>query len=723
METRYTECIDHCWKFQKLSADGPLLRQSVETDCNDESWETIALPHTWNAGDCCGGLTKSAENGERYYRGTGCYRRHFFFPGSRFALKRIFLSFEGANTVTEVFINGLFAGRHEGGYAAFRFDITDLVRLDQDNVIAVTVSNAPTERIAPINIQGDFTKMGGLYRSVFLIACSPVHIDLLDYGSSGIYLTPCRITPDRADVAVTVRLANDLPEERQIDVSVAIYDSDGHVVSQSCCDAPSSPPQKASSFSEAPGTKSPAAQNTAACAVLGRTRTQTSFLLPLSHPVLWDGVRSPYLYHASVTLSCEGTVCDSHTEYFGVRSYYIDAENGFFLNGAYTDLHGVNYHQDSFEGGWAMTDSQRERDYRMMLELGCNCVRMAHYQHHPFEYELCDKLGIVVWTELGIINTMSKDREAPFEIAEGFTENARQQLTELIRQNYNHPSVIVWGISNELYQMSDEIYQICQELHALAKQEDASRLTTFADSQFYGRFLTLPGDVVGYNRYFGWYQDAGPAEQFGEWLDTWHTEKEPRPLCISEYGGGGAISQHKDNIDWQAEIDPWGKRHYENYQSLMHEKIWAQFCTRRYLWAKFVWCMFDFASAGRTEGDTCGQNDKGLCTRDRVRKDAFYFYQSVWNYAPMLHLTEKRFTDRPTPVPLVKAYSNVARCELTVNGASCGMIQKSSLPPEADTVFTWKNVRLLSETANTVTVTAYFDSGAVTEDSACWRGV
>lgn len=339
-----------------------------------------------------------------------------------------------------------------------------------------------------------------------------------------------------------------------------------------------------------------------------------------------------------------------------------------------------------------MTDEQRERDYNMMLDMGCNSVRMAHYQHDSYEYDLCDRLGITVWTEIGLVNRMSGDEAEPFKIAEGFVENTKQQLMELIRQNYNHPSVIVWGISNELYQMNDEIFGIYSELNALAKTEDKTRLITFADSQFYGKFLELPADVVGCNRYFGWYKEAGEAEKFGPWLDDYHKNKEKRPVCVSEYGGGGAVSQHKDNIDWLNDIDPWGERHYENYQSLLHERIWAQLSERKYIWGKYVWCMFDFASEGRNEGDTQGQNDKGLVTRRRVEKDSFYFYKSVWNGEPMLHITEKRFVKRPCQVPLIKVYSNAERVELFVNGISCGIVEKKNLNPLYPTVFMWKNI-------------------------------
>lgn len=695
MTARITEDFNAGWKFLKLTKKDDLSELPIENvDFDDSGWESVTLPHTWNDKDGCDGRLGIDEGGEHYYRGLGGYRKTFYFSKKDFEDREIFLAFAGANTVAELFVNGVSAGVHEGGYSAFRFDVTDLVKLDVDNTIAVKVNNAPTAYIAPITNQGDFTKMGGLYRDVKLTAVSKVHIDLMDYGSSGIYVTPKNITDENADIDLLVKIANDSVKDEETAVNVAIMDGDGNT----------------------------AATGGATCSILAGKNGEAKLHIKLPCPVLWNGTENPYLYHAKIMLLQEGKMVDEYTQTFGIRTYRIDSGKGFFLNGKHVDLHGVNYHQDSFENGWAMTDAQRERDYNMMRNLGCNTVRMAHYQHDGYEYDLCDKLGITVWTEVGIINRMSADETEELKIADGFAENAKQQLTELIRQNYNHPSIIVWGTSNELYQMSDEIYGIYTELNALANAEDATRLITFADDQFWGRFLELPANVVGYNKYFGWYKEAGPAEKYGEWLDSYHGVRESRPICVSEYGGGAAISQHKDNIDWETEIDPWGERHYENYQSAIHEKIWAQFAQRQYLWAKYVWCMFDFASDGRQEGDTKGQNDKGLVTRKREPKDSFYFYKSVWNDEPMLHITEKRFLRRPSKVPQVKVYSNAEKVELFVNGESAGIVERKSLTPFYDTVFTWENIVINTGENNEIKAAAYFADGKKQEDTAFWIG-
>lgn len=530
------------WRFMRLTQKNGLAGLAFEMpEFDDSAWEKITLPHTWNSVDGVDGVDGAAGAGEEregYYRGLGGYRKTAYFSQSEYEGKSVFIEFEGANTVTELYVNGCFAGRHEGGYSAFRFDITRIIRLDGENVFAVRVDNAPTSHIAPITNQGDFTKMGGIYRDVNIIAVEPVHIDLTDFGAPGIYITPKNILESCADVDILIKLANDSTEEKTGNVAVNILDMSGSTVIS--------------------------ADNSVR--ILARDKAQMEFTLQVADAVLWNGIENPYLYTAEIIVSIEGKVCDADRQDFGIRTYHIDSERGFFLNGKYLDLHGVNYHQDSFENGWAMTDGQRERDYKMIREMGCTSVRMAHYQHDRYEYALCDRLGLTVWTEIGIVNKMSADETDGLAVAEGFAENAGQQLTELIRQNYNHPCVIVWGISNELYQMTEEIYSIYTALNKLAKKEDKTRLTAFADAQFWGKFLELPTDVVGYNRYFGWYQDAGAADKFGPWLDWYHETKERRPICVSEYGGGAAISQFKDNIDWQTDIDPWGERHYQNYQ-------------------------------------------------------------------------------------------------------------------------------------------------------------
>lgn len=691
MEKRIIKSFNEGWKFQRLPrGEGKNLSDIGSADFDDRAWERVDLPHTWNCSDGCSGRTGICEGGENYYRGSGGYRKSCYFSSGECGGRRIFLEFEGANTVARLFVNGKPAGVHEGGFSAFRFDITEYALLDENNLIAVMVSNEPTDYIAPITDQGDFTKMGGIYRNVKLIIADPLHISLEDFGSSGVYVTAKIHEKGSAEAAVRVKLTNSLSENRNVIIKTKITDAEG------ICRAQAEQPKELQVGAD----------------------NEAELSLRLENPILWDGRKNPYLYTAEISIWLNGVQTDKVSQSFGIRKHLI-TEGGFYLNDRRIALHGVNYHQDSFENGWAMTDGQRMRDYSIMLDMGCNAVRMAHYQHCGFEYELCDRLGIAVWTEIGLVNRMSKEEQPPYTIAERMEENLKTQLTELIRQNYNHPSIIVWGISNELFQMSDEIFEIYGRLVSHAEREDGTRPTVYADNQFWGPFLDLPAHGAGCNRYFGWYSEKEKAEDFGEWLDGYHEKMKGKPICVSEYGGGGAISQHKDNVRW-SDIVPWGTPHYENFQSLLHESLWRQLKKREYLWGVFIWCMFDFASDGREEGDTKGQNDKGLATRSRELKDAYFFYKSEWNPEPMVHIAEKRFAVRPSRVPAVKVYSNAKQVELFVNKASEGTGRP--LYSDIGTVFIWANILLNEGEKSEIKAVAYFGDGRELEDTAYWIG-
>lgn len=618
---RTYEYINSGWRFSKVG--GLPEGRQTEPKSDDNGWELVELPHTWNAADCTGVSGRASEYSEGYYRGAGCYRRKVKLPHEQYHGKHVFIEFAGANTTTVLFVNGKKAGVHVGGYSAFRFDITKLVRPGADNQFTVYVSNATSEFVAPIGDCGDFTKMGGIYRAVRLIAVDKLRIALRDNGSSGVYITAKPEADGSAEVRVLVKLENDSAEEKNVTVRVTISGGAANI-------------QREAKLTIAPGEAS----------------AEFSLNLPGAH--LWDGVRDPFLYSAKITVLSGGTALDGVTEQFGVREFSIDREKGFFLNGKHTPLHGVNYHQDSPRAGWAMTNKQRERDYAVMRDMGCNAVRMAHYQHASEEYALCDKLGMCVWTEIGIIGKLCPGEPAEPQLSREFADSAMQQLTELITQTYNHPSVMFYGMSNEIYQMSDSIHSLYEQMYDY----------------------------------------------------------------ISENGGGGAISQHKDNVNWLTDIDPNGERHYENYQSRLHEQIWAQIGSLDYLWAKLVWCMFDFPAAGRREGDTAGINDKGLCTRERVTKDAYWFYRSVWSGEKTCRLTEKRFTERPANVPEIRAYSNAERAELLLNGNSLGFgkVPDNRLP----TVFVWKDVKLRPG-KNDLLLRAFYSDGTVLEDGASWE--
>ena len=387
----------------------------------------------------------------------------------------------------------------------------------------------------------------------------------------------------------------------------------------------------------------------------------------------------------------------------GFRFFSVDAAQGFSLNGQYLDLHGVNRHQDRLNMGWAITNAQHDEDMALIREMGANVVRLSHYQHADYFHDLADRAGIVLWAEIPLVNDITDSA--------AFTANARQQLTELIRQNYNHPSVLFWGIGNEQRADNTPTNTLLTALNTLARQEDPGRLTTYAQcctSDTGG--LPAHTDIVGYNTYYGWYDAFGTAEQFGAWADNLHATRPTWKIGISEYGAGAGITQHAAN---PTAPDPYGTPHPEEWQNLVHETHWKQMKTRRYLWSKIIWNMFDFAVDSRNEGDTPGRNDKGLVTYDRkTRKDAFFWYKANWSTTPFVYITSRRFNPRTTATTTVKIYSNMTSVSLQVNGATIGT------SAGADRIFQWTNVAL---TTGTNTIVATGTTGTTTAtDTVTW---
>lgn len=683
--------MDARWRFSKIGLSESEVSQAVAPNFDDSGYEAISLPHTWNAEDGADGWLTKDKDGNSYDRGNGVYRKILELEQEEWKGKRIYLSFEGANTVTTLYMNGKKVGCHEGGYSAFRFDITDEVLWDQANVIAVLVNNSRTTHIAPLGWEGDFTKFGGIYRNVSLLGVEEAGIDLMKNGAEGVHAATW-LSEDfgRGKVNACVSLRNDGESQKTLQVISVLRDGDGREV----------------------------ARAGVSTAVKAGNGGDVEYSMSLDKPRLWNGIKDPYLYRVDTYLLSDDEVVESQATEIGFRNYEV-IKNQFYLNGHPYDIQGVNYHQDGAANGWAMTDEERDEDYAMMREMGVTAVRMAHYQHDPYEYQLCDRLGLVVYTEIPLINrSKSEDFTVDWRL---FTDHARQQMTELVCQNYNHPSIFFWGISNELYDTDWETTELFQELCELAYRLDGTRKTIYADNQAYPEYVkrSAKADLVGYNRYDGWYYSklGGTC--------TWvadHQKTDSRPSCISEYGAGGAISQHKDR-PVQSDIEPNGTLHYEEYQSIYHEEAWRDIVASKNVWGEFIWCMFDFASDSREEGDTKGQNDKGLVTRDRqVKKDAYYFYQSVWSDEKMVHITSSRYQVRPCHVPEIKVYANADTVELFVNGASAGV---KSADPEAgrSTVYRWSNIFLLQGKENVVKAVATYGDGSQKEETVVWVGM
>jgi hypothetical protein len=586
---------------------------------DDSAWTRVTLPHTFNAGE-------SGDGG--YYRGPAWYRRAFDIAAIRPG-RRLFVQFDGAALVADVYLNGANVCRHEGGHAAFRCDLTNaLVR--GVNLLAVRVDNSASRVVSPLG--GDFTVFGGLYRPVSLIETDEVHFDLLDYGGPGLYARASAIDASAATISAQAKVVNDGARLRRVPVTVTLLDAAGREV----------------------------ARSSARLDVPSRSTRDTSLTLRLASPRLWDGVRDPYLYRVVARI---GEAGDEVAVPLGIRSFAFDPERGFLLNGRPYPLRGVNLMHSARPGkGTAVTDAEIAEDFAIIREMGTTGVRLTHFQHPQAAYDEADRLGLPVWTEIGINSEIEDTPE--------FRANAAQQLRELIAQTYNHPAVMLWGIGNEVYADDPKVERVLRELHETAKAADSSRPTVYAHCcQADDHPKALVSDVIGFNRYFGWYPDQS-GTTIGEWAERFHAAHPERPFAVSEYGAGASTLHQKDPPGPVVPDSGW---HPEQFQALYHEQNWLELKDKPYLWGTFIWLAFDLASAGRHEGDRRGINDKGLVTYDRqVRKDAWYWYQAWWSESPMVHITSSRFTERHDPAATVKAYTNADTATLFVNGKPIG---------------------------------------------------
>ena len=690
-EARITVGLEHGWRF-KQAAD----LAGVESGTFDDSgWTAVDVPHTWNRLGNPGTERSPLSNA---VQGVGWYRLKFATPAAAGGAKRYFLQFDGVGTIADVWLNGHYLGKHTGAFARFRFDATSaMARPGGENLLAVKADNsrpqpgATTANVIPLS--GDFFVFGGLYRNVSLVVTDPVHVAMLDYGGPGIYARAMSITPDAAAVQVTSRLVNDGVQPTTVQVETRIEDATGKLLAST-----TTPTQLQAGADSA--------------------RASAIVTLQVPKPHLWQGTQDPYLYRTVVTLrASNGAVLDSVTQPLGLRTLAFDPNKGFILNGKHVFLHGASMHQDRPVKGWAISAADQEQDFDYLVDMGGNAVRLAHYQHDQKSYELADERGIIVWAEIPLVNQVSLDG-TPANAT--FTANTTQQLLELIRQNYNHPSIAVWSIANEidatwLQSNGPTISRpLLESLNRLAKTEDPGRFTTLADCcepKLPREGVVGITDVVGYNRYFGWY--TGSFADFGPMLDAAHARHPNVPIAVSEYGAGAALTQHTDDPAG-GPIDPRGRPHPEEYQDLYHEAAWDTLRARPYLWGVFIWNMFDFSSDSRKEGDLTDINEKGLVTYDRtLAKDAFYFYRANWSNRPTLHLVGRRYTDRAYAVLDVKAYSNAAQAQLTLNGTDQGTTSCEQ------GVCLWRGVHL-RQGENDLRATATIGTSQVT-DSLQWK--
>lgn len=630
----------------------------------------VNLPHTWNAQDALSGKID-------YKRGIGNYEKTIFVPND-WKGKRIFIRFDGANTVTNVLVNGKHIGEHRGGYTAFTFELTNSLNYGENNTLWVRVNNAEQLNVMPLI--GDFNFYGGIYRDVHLILTEDICISPLDYASSGVYLRQENVSNKEATVNTRILLSNHSFTTKNVTVQLKVKVGDKTVI------------QENKNLVLTPENK----------------EISTNILLNIKNPHLWNGETDPFMYQVEVSLMSDNKEIDKVVQPLGLRFYSVDTERGFLLNGNPYKLKGVCRHQDRAEIGNALNNLQHDEDVLLMLEMGANAIRLPHYPHAPYFYDLLDKNGFIVWTEIPFVGPGGYTDQG-FVNQESFKANGREQLKEMIRQNYNHPSICFWGLFNELKEVGDNPNDYIKELNNLAHSEDSTRITTSA-TNIEGDINKIT-DLIAWNRYDGWY--SGMPETLGKWLDKTHKENPKFKIGISEYGAGGSIYQHQDSLVKSIPSSPW---HPENWQTYYHIENWKVIFQRPFLWGTFIWNMFDFGAAHRNEGDRPGINDKGLVTFDRKnKKDAFYFYKANWNMKqPTLHICEGKNTIRYNSSVNVMVFSNTGSVELFVNGLSQG-----KKLPDSFSIINWPEVKL-ARGKNKIVVKSYMNTNEIS-DSCEWN--
>ena len=567
----------------------------------DGTTTTVDLPHTWNARD-------GQDGGNDYWRGTCIYRTHFAAPQFNSASHQVWIQFDGVNASAHVVLNGSPVCNHDGGYSTFRANITELLR--DENELTVEVDNSKNDRVYPQ--KADFTFYGGIYRDVSLMVVSKNHFTLDYFGGPGIRITP---TVQGADASVQVTTWHDGEGE----VSIELLDAAGNTVA---------------------------------------TGKGPDITLTIFNAHLWNGVKDPYLYSCKARLVVNGTVEDETTTRFGVRSFKVDPKKGFFLNGKSYPLHGVSRHQDRKGLGNAITREMHDEDMALIKEIGANTIRLAHYQHDQYFYDLCDEVGMVVWAEIPYIS----------EHMPNGRENTISQMKELIIQNYNHPCIVCWGVSNEITISTKDKKDMLdnhRQLNDLCHEMDKTRLTTLACYAMCGPFNRSAHitDMVSWNLYLGWYVPGFILNDL--WMGFFHLCFPNRPFGYSEYGAEGMPNLHSTH--------PHRGDHTEEYQAKYHEYMLRCFKRHLWMWATHVWNMFDFAADARDQGGEPGMNHKGLVTFDRkTKKDSFYLYKAWWSDEAFVHICSKRFVERTGSTATVKVYSNQSTVALYVNGNKVG---------------------------------------------------
>ena len=601
----------------------------------------VTLGHTWNAAD-----GQTAGKDPVPGRPDGAYRRCRFCCTHTLTVRPAdtagpaYLPFEGVNAVAEVFVNGHLAGQHRGGYTAFWLDIAPFLH-EGDNALAVYADNSPFADVAPLD--ADFTFYGGIYRDVHLYFKPPVHLAFLPLGRRALQVLPGAVSRQSGEVQLSLLPQNASGADLDARLILQVLDEETAVCTKTV-------PLHLPSGQSVPVRET----------------------LMVAQPHLWHGRKDPFLYTVHAALYVGGQCVDSACVKTGLRFYAVDRKKGFFLNGEAYPLRGVSRHQDCDGLGNALTRREHDEDFQILYDIGATAVRLAHYPQAEYFYDLCDAAGLVVWAEIPFVNSIggSGSFEKPDAVRRAFFENVHTQLREMIRQNGHHAAICFWGVENEVHREYDAVMRpLMRSLYACAKAEDALRPVTHAVNIVEG--CAWQSDLYAWNYYPGWYGSS--RRLLGSFMDSQRRSRK-KPLAISEYGAGGCTGQHTLSKKRPRHAGAW---HPEEYQALCHESFVRQITRRPYLWATFVWNLFDFGCAARREGERFGINDKGLVTFDRkVKKDAYYVYKAAWSTEPVVYIVSRRFCERPAGKTCIKVYSNLPSLTLQCGAQSFALRAK-----------------------------------------------
>jgi beta-galactosidase len=632
-----------------LAKDWKFIRQDVGSATPSGDWESVTIPHTWNNLDAQKGVRGNPTIPGGYFRGACWYARTLAVPAA-WQGRRVFIRFEAASIVAQVYLNGESIGEHRGAFTAFCFELTSHLKFGQPNELRVRVDNSNQPDVPPLS--GDFNLDGGIYRPAKLIVTDEVCVTPLDFASPGVYETITSLDDRHARVEIKSLIANGETTEQSPQIETIIKNADGTVVAQ---------------------------HSQAATIAAGQTVPATE-VLDLAAPHRWNGRKDPYLYSVTIRVHRGDDVVDEVVQPLGLRTVAITPAQGFLLNGNPYPIHGVSRHQDRRDEGWALSAADQQQDADLILGMGVTAVRNAHYPQSGTWHDLADRNGLLMWDEVSLVRTING--------TPGFAAGSELEAREMILQLYNHPSIAFWGLFNELGNLPmPPPDALLKHLKALVKELDPSRVIVAATDHLNRSYNLIP-DWPCYNIYPGWYNPVtpGPDATIAQF-----SGETGRRIALSEYGAGGNPFQHQEGaIVWRGGKMANNPFHPEEYQAAVHEADYAQIVDNPNLWGGFIWTMFDFASTQKNEGGTVGINDKGMVTQDRsVKKDAYFFYQANWTETPMIYITSRRLTPRTQPVTEIKVYSNLPAVQLKVNGRPLAAVQ-----PDKVHVFRWQNVTL-----------------------------